>query len=164
MGVAVSVRPRARECRVSENKRILWLIVVMMAAVTISTAVAIGVLYWTAFDQERSHLVQTAEDQAHLMDAVARFDQLHGDGESGSPEAATLSQITTAFEHYPSNGQIAEITVAQRRGTRSSTWSPMADPEPRGSRRSRSIPASPRPCGGRSRATRARSSGRTTAG
>nr|MCU0296607.1 PAS domain S-box protein [Candidatus Nanopelagicales bacterium] len=100
----------------SENKRILWLIVVMMAAVTISTAVAIGVLYWTAFEQERSHLLQTAEDQAHLMDAVARFDQLHGDGESGSPEAATLSQITTAFEHYPSNGQMAEITVAQRRG------------------------------------------------
>ncbi len=50
----------------SESKRILWLIVVMMAAVTLSTAVAITVLYQTAFEQERSHLIQTAEDQAHL--------------------------------------------------------------------------------------------------
>ncbi len=96
----------------TERRRILWLILIMMAAVTVSTAVAITVLYRTAFGQERAHLIQTAEDQAHLMDAVARFDQRHGT--SGASEAATLSQIETAFSHYPSDSGIAEVVVAQR--------------------------------------------------
>jgi len=101
---------------VTEDGRILWLILIMMAAVTISTAVAVTVLYRTAFEQERAHLVQTAEDQAHIMDAVARFDQRHNAGLAVGSESATLSQIRAAFSHYPSRGNIAEITVAQRRG------------------------------------------------
>ena len=84
----------------------------------VSTAVAITVHYRTAFEQERAHLIQTAEDQAHIMDAVARFDQTHTVGELGASEAATISQIRTAFSHYPVGGAIAEITVAQRRGDR----------------------------------------------
>jgi len=102
----------------TNGRRILWLILIMMAAVTVSTAVAITVLYRTAFERERAHLIQTVEDQAHIMDAVARFDQQHSDGESGASETATLSQIETAFNHYPSDSDIAEITVAQRLGHR----------------------------------------------
>jgi PAS domain S-box-containing protein len=116
-------RPQARQgilvrtrAQVSESKRIIWLIVVMMAAVTVSTAVAITVLYGTAFEQERSHLIQTAEDQAHLMDAVARFEQEHSKGEPGVSETDTLSQIRSAFDHYPTDGQVGEITVAHRLG------------------------------------------------
>ncbi len=89
----------------TEHTRIVWLIVVMMVAVTVSTAVAITVLYRTAFEQVRAHLIQTAEDQAHLIDAVARFDQQHQGGSAGASGAATLSQIQTAFHHYPSKGQ-----------------------------------------------------------
>ncbi len=100
----------------TEHTRIVWLIVVMMVAVTVSTAVAITVLYRTAFEQVRAHLIQTAEDQAHLIDAVARFDQQHQGGSAGASGAATLSQIQTAFHHYPSKGQIGEIAVAQKQG------------------------------------------------
>jgi PAS domain S-box-containing protein len=88
----------------------------MMAAVTVSTAVAIAVLYRTAFEQERAHLLQNVDDQAHLMDAVARFDRKHSAGSLRSSEDATLSQIKEAFNHYPSVGQIAEIIVAQQKG------------------------------------------------
>ena len=88
----------------------------MMAAVTVSTAVAVTVLYRTAFEQERTHLIQTAEDQAHLIDAVARFDERHSDGAPGTSETATLSQIEAAFEHYPSYREIFEIAVAQHQG------------------------------------------------
>jgi PAS domain S-box-containing protein len=88
----------------------------MLVAVTVSTAVAITVLYRTAFQQVRSQLIQTADDQAHLIDAVARFDQQHQGGSAGASEAATLSQIRSAFHHYPSDGQIGEITIAQRHG------------------------------------------------
>ena len=100
----------------TENTRIVWLIVIMMAAVTVSTAVAITVLYRTAFERERSHLIQNADDQAHLIDAVARFDQQRQGGGAAESEAATLSQIQTAFHHYPSDGQIGEVGVAQRQG------------------------------------------------
>jgi PAS domain S-box-containing protein len=103
---------------VTEGRRILWLILIMMAAVTVSTAVAITVLYRTAFERERTHLIQTAEDQAYLMDAVARFDQPHVHGESSASETATLSQIEAAFRHYPSASESAEIAVAQRLGDR----------------------------------------------
>ncbi|MGE5153879.1 MAG: ATP-binding protein [Bdellovibrio bacteriovorus] len=98
----------------TESRRILWLILIMMVAVTVSTGVAIAVLYRTAFEQERSHLIQAAEDQAHLMDAVAKFDREHGTMVPGAPEAATLSQIQTAFDHYPTKGEIAEIVVGRR--------------------------------------------------
>ncbi|SDX58869.1 hybrid sensor histidine kinase/response regulator [Thiocapsa roseopersicina] len=100
----------------SESKRILWLVVVMVVAVAVSTAVAITVLYSTAFEQERSHLIQTAEDQAKILNAVARFDQTHTSGESDASETATLSQIASAFDHDPVEGQIGEIVVAQLRG------------------------------------------------
>ena len=100
----------------TEKTRIVWLIVIMLVAVTVSTAVAITVLYRTAFQQVRSQLIQTADDQAHLIDAVARFDQQHHGESAGASEAATLSQIRSAFHHYPSDGQIGEITVAQRHG------------------------------------------------
>lgn len=101
----------------SDNKRIVWLIVIMMTAVSLSTAVAIRVLYKTAFELERKHLIQNVDDQAHLMEAVARFDRLHQD-DPGSSEAATLSQIENAYDHYPSYGQLAEIAVARREGDR----------------------------------------------
>ncbi len=98
---------------VSERMRIVWLVVVMMAAVTVSTTVAITVLYNTAFDQERAHLIQNVDDQAHLMEAVARFDREHHPGDAAESADATLSQIESAFDHYPSDGQVAEIAVAQ---------------------------------------------------
>ncbi len=97
----------------TERRRILWLILVMIAAVTVSTAVAITVLYRTAFEQERAHLIQTAENQAHLIDAVARFDQEHS--KPGTSQAATLAQIETAYNQYPSDSGIAEVVVAYQR-------------------------------------------------
>lgn len=88
----------------------------MLAAVTVSTSVAIAVLYGTAFEQERSHLIRQVDDQAHLMEAVAGFDRAHANIDFATSEAATLYQIRSAFEHYSSEGDTAEITIAQRRG------------------------------------------------
>ncbi len=102
----------------TESKRIFWLIVIMMVAVTVSTAVAIGLLYETAFELERKHLIQNVDDQAHLMEAVAQFDRLSSGSDLAGSEAATLSQIIRAYDHYPSYGQLAEITVAQREDDR----------------------------------------------
>jgi len=101
---------------VTESKRIGGLILVMMAAVTVSTAVAISVLYHTAFEQERAHLVQNVSDQAHLMEAVARLDKEHHGDRSRGMDDVILAKIQRAFDHYSSYGQIAEIIVARREG------------------------------------------------
>ena len=102
----------------TNGRRILWLILIMMAAVTVSTAVAITVLYRTAFERERAHLIQTVEDQAHIMDAVARFDQQHSDGESGASETATPNQASrtrphTGRMHHGSFRQAQEQTASR---------------------------------------------------
>jgi PAS domain S-box-containing protein len=105
-----------RSTHLAEKKRIAWLILVMMAAVSISTAVAVAVTYSTAFEKERLHLIQSVDDQTHLMEAVARFDQKTHGGRSQASEAATLSQVQNAFDHFPSFGDFAEITIARREG------------------------------------------------
>lgn len=112
-GSPAAVGPAAVEAdSVSEGRRIIWLILIMLAAVTVSTAVAVTVLYRTAFEQERLHLLQNVDDQAHLMEAVAWVDQAHHPGAGDALRADALAQIERAFEHYPSDDQIAEITVA----------------------------------------------------
>ncbi len=102
----------------TESRRIVWLILIMMAAVTVSTAAAIRVLYGTAFDQARGYLIQSVIDQAHLIEAVARFNRLSHPDDPAAAEDATLAQIQGAYAHLTGGGQQAEIAIAQRDGDR----------------------------------------------
>lgn len=101
---------------VSESKRIIGLILIMLVAVTFSTTLAIAMLYETSFEQSRSQLVQSAKDQADLMDAVLMFDREHHSDLPHTPGPDTLVHIRNAYDQYPSDGQIGEITLAQQRG------------------------------------------------
>jgi PAS domain S-box-containing protein len=101
---------------VTEGKRITGLAAIMMVAVSLSTGAAITVLYHTAFEQEKAHLIESVHDQANLMEAVARFDRAQNEGHPEKAAAETLSQIKVGFEHYPKVGQLAEITIARREG------------------------------------------------
>ncbi len=101
---------------VTEGKRITGLVGVMMIAVSLSTATAIVILYQTAFEQQRAHLVQSVHDQAKLMEAAARLDGTENQGRPGEPRGHTLLPITTAFDHHPDVSQLAEIDVARREG------------------------------------------------
>ena len=100
----------------SESKRIVWLILVMMVAVTLSTLVAITVLYDTSFEQLRLHLIQHVGDQIHLMEAAARDARSQARGDIRASENTTLAQIHNAFAPYPNIDHIVEITVARREG------------------------------------------------
>ena len=105
-----------RGTAMSESKRIIWLILVMMVAVTVSTLVAITVLYDTSFEELRLHLIQHVGDQIHLMEAAARNDRSQTKGDMLASENTTLSQIRNAFAPYPNVDHIAEITVARHEG------------------------------------------------
>lgn len=75
----------------------------------------IGVLYETAFDEQRVRLVETARSQARLIESVARFDQKYsrGDHPEGAA-AATMAQFKEAHAHYQGSGNTGENTLARR--------------------------------------------------
>ena len=104
----------------SDRKR-LWLLLVIMTAVSlVVVAITILLLYNTAFEEERARLVVTAQSQARLIEAVARFDAAHEKVDPGSfpkgSSSATLSQIIDAHKHYKGFGETGEFTLARRVG------------------------------------------------
>ena len=61
----------------SERKRFLLLIIIMATASAIVAGITMSMLYRTAFNEEKARLVETAQSQARLIEAVARFDAAH---------------------------------------------------------------------------------------
>ena len=87
-----------------------------MAVATAIGGVAIGVLYNTAFDEERARLMETAVSQARLIEAVARFNGVHNRDFAGGPVAATLAQLRDGHENHKGFGRTGEFTLAKREG------------------------------------------------
>lgn len=89
--------------------------VLIMAVVTmVLGAVAISVLYDTAFEVERQRLIQTVQSQARFMEAVARFDETYSVNYPDGVAAATVSQIVEAHERSQSYGATGEFVLARR--------------------------------------------------
>jgi hypothetical protein len=100
----------------NERKRILWLILIMIGVSVAVGAVAVSVLYRTAIKQTRERLAETAQSQARLIEAVARFDADYNSNFPKGSEAATLSQIVDAHVRYQGLGETGEFTLARREG------------------------------------------------
>lgn len=104
-----------------DRKRMVVLTVIMAAACGIVVAVAMFVLYRVHIAEARADLMVTAQSQARLIEAVARYNARHADrmGEGDSSfdaGSATLGQIIDAHEHYHGLGETGEFTVAKREG------------------------------------------------
>lgn len=100
----------------SESRRVLLLILIMAAAALMVGGIAVTLLYQTAFKEAESRLVETAQSQARLLEAVARFDAVHSRDYPGGAREATLSQSRDAHEKYTGLGKTGEFTLAQREG------------------------------------------------
>lgn len=99
------------------NRRIVYLVVIMTLVALMVALVAIFALYNTALNQHRAHLEAIVQTQAHLLEAVARFDAEHS--QSDHPEgshAATFSQLQEALEGYSGIGETGEFTVGKLEG------------------------------------------------
>jgi PAS domain S-box-containing protein len=95
----------------------LILLILIMTAVAVGIGVAaITILYNAALDEERFRLVETAQSQARLMEAVARFDELYSLNYPEGSKAATIAQIKDAHERYLGFGETGEFTLARRVG------------------------------------------------
>ncbi len=103
------------------RKRFLFLTLIMVGACAMVMAVMTTMLYRHDINEHREHLQTTAQSQARLIEAVARYDarmaKIMWEGDLGhDASAATLSQIIDAHERYEGFGETGEFTLARRDG------------------------------------------------
>ena len=98
----------------SDRQRLLFLILILAVVTLFTTGVTNYFLYNAAFEQNRERLSVTARSQAGIMEAVARFDQLHSTDYPNGATAATISQIAEAHDNFELFGETGEFVIARR--------------------------------------------------
>jgi len=90
---------------------------ILTMAVCVLSVTLVWLLYDTAFEGQQERLVETAQSQARLIEAIAHFNAKHNPCDMpGGTFVATLSQIIDAHEHYKGFGETGEFTLARREG------------------------------------------------
>ncbi len=100
----------------TERQRIFLLTAIMVVACVIAVTTTILLLYRTEIEQSRARLRETAESQARLIEAIARFDTRWSKDYPEGTTAATLKQVFDAHEQYEGFGETGEFTLARREG------------------------------------------------
>ncbi len=100
-----------------KNRRpILILILIMATIVVVVEGLTLYLLYNVEFNQQTARLVETAQSQARLMEAIARFDEQYSQEEEDfleGAEAATLSQIREAHRNFRGFGDTGEFMLGK---------------------------------------------------
>ncbi|MFC1685004.1 EAL domain-containing protein [Pseudomonadota bacterium] len=100
-----------------EKKHILLLTLIMAIISLTVGGVAIEMLYRTAYERQQQHLIEVAQSQARLMEAIARFDLVFSaDDHPGGAFDATLDQIRDAHNRHERFGKTGEFLIGQRQG------------------------------------------------
>lgn len=100
----------------SEHKRLYLLISIMTGVALLVGGITIFLLYRAAIQEERERLMETAQSQARLIEAIARFDRVQSSDYRGGSAAATISQIVDAHQYFKGVGETGEFTLARREG------------------------------------------------
>lgn len=100
------------------DKTRLFILVLIMAFVALSVAgLSVWALYGAALDAEKVRLAGMARQQAHMIEAVARFDRKYsGNDHPEGAEAATMVQIFEAFGEHEGFGETGEFVIGRRTG------------------------------------------------
>lgn len=110
-----------------QEKRSFYLLIAIMGVIALITmAVTNLILYQVAFSEKKQSLVQTAQSQARLIEAMARYNRRsnridwetpigeRGPGSLLSERAAadTIAQLKDAHQHYLGFGETGEFVLA----------------------------------------------------
>ncbi|MFW6379519.1 MAG: EAL and GGDEF domain-containing protein [Guyparkeria sp.] len=106
----------------SEIRRLIQLGMVLTILTMVAIVIGAFLLYQEAFKAERQSLEDILSTQAALIEAVAAFDRVTNPDWQGDvpgifahgPEAATLSQIDSAFAATPGLGRTGELVLGHR--------------------------------------------------
>lgn len=102
----------------SPRKRIMLMVLIMSSILFIVGSIAVSILYNTAFAEEEARLRETAQSQARLIEAVARFDKIYSNDYPAGAREATLSQIRDAHTKYDGFGETGEFVLASKEADR----------------------------------------------
>ncbi|MGN7611534.1 PAS domain-containing protein [Magnetococcales bacterium HHB-1] len=91
-------------------------LILIMAALSLSVGgIGIWSLYGTALDEQKARLQEVVVSQARLIEAMYRFNTKHSIDYPGGSEAATISQIREAHDHFPGFGSTGEFALARKK-------------------------------------------------
>lgn len=99
----------------AEGKRVLLLIAILTGIVLGSTLLTIFLLYSTAIDQRSDRLLEIAQSEARMIEAIVRHDQLHNNLEMSSA-FNVLDVLADAHAQYAGFGKTGEFTLAKQEG------------------------------------------------
>lgn len=97
-----------------ERRRILLLIQIMTVSCILISGITIAVLYHTAFESVKDRLVVSAKARARMIEATARFNAFHNTEYPGGAYAATLHQVTDAYQYFRAFGETGELTLGKK--------------------------------------------------
>ena len=93
---------------IANRTRLRLLLLIMSGSLTVVGGLTLILLYHTELEQRRDRLVELAQTQARLIEAVGRFDAAH----AGTPED-TLLQVRNAHDQIIELGETGEFTLAR---------------------------------------------------
>jgi hypothetical protein len=96
--------------------RVFLLIGIMAATALVVGGITMSMLYRTALKEEQARLVETAESQARLIEAIARFDAVYGKNYPKGAREASLSEILDAHNHYKGSSKTGEFVLGTKEG------------------------------------------------
>lgn len=98
---------------ISGGERIVSLIFIMMVSLALIIGIMLVFLYRVSLDQQRQRLIEIAQGQARLIEAMGRFDEEHSADFPGGPFNATLNQLIEAHENFAGLGRTGEFILAK---------------------------------------------------
>jgi len=100
----------------TERLRIFAIIGIMGAVTLILGSIVFDVLYQAAFKGQESRLMELAQSQARILEAIAQNEALSYDGDKEGWEEAVLKQLREAHSKYKGMGRTGEFTLARLEG------------------------------------------------
>ncbi len=101
---------------VKDRQRILLMAVLMAVSCLAVVAAVLFFFYKLHRGRVLSDLTATAQSQARLIEAIARYDSKYGGAYPGTSREATLSQLRDAHEKYKGFGETGEFMLAHKEG------------------------------------------------
>ena len=100
----------------TDRKRLYCLVLIMTGVAVIVGGIAILGLYQAAITNTKKRLRETAQSQARLIEAMARFDREFARDYPEGPEKATLNKLLDAHENFAGIGDTGEFTLGRLEG------------------------------------------------
>ena len=97
---------------IERRKQILLILIMIVVSISVML-ITMFLLYQTSFKEAKARMSEIAKNQARMIEAIARFDDVYSSDYPGGSEAATLSQLKEAHDNFGGFAKTGEFTLAK---------------------------------------------------